>query len=177
MSCGRERPLLDSMRWLDRIDDPFIFGRVPQSLASVLIHLIFSTKNREPWLIDSIRDELHAYIGGVVASLGGAVLKTGSVADHIHFLISQPRTTAPADLVREIKISSTKWLKQQDKRFTGFQWQAGYGMFSVSPSHRKVLEAYIEGQAEHHKKTSFQDEFRTILSKYGVEWDERYVWD
>ncbi len=150
---------------------------MPQSLASLLVHLVFSTKDREPWLTDAIRDELHAYIGGIVASTVGVLLRAGSVTDHIHLLISHPRTMSPADLVKEIKIGSSKWLKQRDKHFSGFHWQSGYGIFSISPSDRAALEKYIAGQAEHHRKATFKEEYRRLLTKYGVAWDEKYVWD
>ncbi|WP_035600836.1 IS200/IS605 family transposase [Haloferula sp. BvORR071] len=150
---------------------------MPQSLASLLVHLVFSTEDREPCLADEFRDDLHGYIGGIVTRLGGHLLAAGSVADHIHLLISHPRTISPAELVKEIKIGSSKWIKDRDKRQAAFHWQGGYGMFSISPGHREDLEKYIANQAEHHRKTTFQDEFRKLLTKYGVEWDERYVWD
>jgi len=122
---------------------------VPQSLASLLVHLVFSTKDREAFLHDELRDALHAYIGGI----------------------------APADLVKEIKIGSSKWIKERDKRLSAFHWQGGYGMFSISPSHREALERYIGNQAEHHRVITFQEEYRRLLTRYGVEWDEQYVWD
>lgn len=150
---------------------------MPQSLASILVHLVFSTKNRETRLDDSVRDELHAYIGGVIRNGGGVLYRAGSVSDHIHLLISLPRTMAPSELVKEIIVSATKWLKEKDRKFAGFQWQAGYGMFSISPSHRDALERYISNQAEHHRKIDFQEEYRRLLTKYGVEWNEQYVWD
>ena len=150
---------------------------MPQSLASLLAHLVFSTKNRERWLPDELRDQLHAYIGGILASHGGILLKAGSVEDHIHLLVSHPRTMSPADLVKTIKIATSKWLKDRDRSFAGFQWQAGYGIFSISPGHRPALERYLANQAEHHRGTDFQEEYRRLLSRYGVEWDERYVWD
>ena len=150
---------------------------MPQSLASLLVHLVFSTKDREPLLPDEMRADLHAYIGGIVADCGGTLLAAGSVADHIHLLVSHPRTTSPADLVKEIKIGSSKWIKLRDPRLSGFHWQAGYGMFSISPAHRPALERYIARQAEHHRVIGFQEEYRRLLTRYGVEWDERYVWD
>ena len=150
---------------------------MPQSLAQILVHLVFSTKNREPWLADEIRDELHAYIGGVVENHKGTLLKSGSVADHIHLLIAQPRTCAPAELVQEIKTGSSKWLKTKSAGNAGFHWQAGYGVFSISPSHRPALEKYIANQAEHHRVVTFQEEYRRLLNKYGIQFDERYVWD
>lgn len=148
-----------------------------QSLAQILVHLVFSTKNREPLLPDPHRVELHAYIGGIIAHHEGVLLKAGSVADHIHLLISHPRTCAPAELVQEIKTGSSKWLKNDGRSTDSFHWQNGYGMFSVSPSHQPALESYLEGQAEHHRKVGFQEEYRKLLGKYGVQYNESYVWD
>ena len=150
---------------------------MPQSLAQILVHLVFSTKHREPVLEDTIHDELHAYTGGIIANLNGRLLKAGSVADHIHLLIAHPRTCSPADLVLDIKIGSSKWLKTRGPRYGDFHWQNGYGIFSVSPSGRPTIESYLEGQAEHHRKIAFQDEYRALLRKHGIEFDERYVWD
>lgn len=150
---------------------------MPQSLAQILVHLVFSTKNRERLLADDIRDELHAYIGGIAENHRGALLKAGSVADHIHLLLAHPRTSSPARLVEEIKTGSSKWLKTQGTRYSNFHWQGGYGMFSVSPSHRAALESYIGNQAEHHRTVTFQEEYRRLLNKYEIQYDERYVWD
>ena len=150
---------------------------MPQSLAQILVHLVFSTKSREPWLTGDVRDELHAYIGGIVENQKGTLLKAGSVADHIHLLIAHPRTCAPSDLVQEIKTGSSKWLKTKGPRYVDFHWQGGYGIFSISPTHRPALEQYIAKQAEHHREVTFQEEYRRLLNKYGIQFDERYVWD
>jgi putative transposase len=150
---------------------------MPQSLAQILVHLIFSTKNRESFLTDGDRDELHAYIGGIVGNLNGTLLKAGSVTDHVHLLIALPRTCGPAELVQAVKVGSSKWLKTRGASYSDFHWQGGYGIFSISPAHRQALEEYIANQAEHHRKVTFQDEYRRLLRKYGVEIDERYVWD
>lgn len=150
---------------------------MPQSLAQILVHLVFSTKDRTPVLEDGIRDELHAYIGGIVQNLHGTLLTAGSVADHIHLLIAHPRTCAPSDLVKEIKTGSSKWPKTRGTRYADFHWQAGYGFFSISPAHRPALEQYIANQEEHHRKVTFQEEYRRLLNKYGIEFDESYVWD
>jgi len=141
------------------------------------VHLVFSTKNREPLLEDGTRDELHAYIGGIIGNLGGTLLKAGSVANHILLLIAHPRTAAPSDLVQQIKPESSKWLKGQCSSCSNFHRQNGYGMFSISPNHRDALERYIDTQAEHHRTATFKDEYRRPLQKYHVEHDERYVWD
>jgi REP element-mobilizing transposase RayT len=107
----------------------------------------------------------------------GSLLKAGSVSDHIHLLILHPRTCAPAKLVQEIKTGSSKWLKTTDRKQGSFYWQNGYGMFSVSPSHRAPVEMYLENQAEHHRKVGFQEEYRQLLQKYGIQYNESYVWD
>ncbi len=150
---------------------------MPQSLAQILVHLVFSTKGREPLLAEDWRDKLHAYIGGIVENHKGTLLKAGSVEDHIHLLIAFPRTCSPADLVQEIKTGSSKWIKTQSPQLSNFHWQGGYGMFSVSPSHRDALDKYIANQAEHHRGVTFQEEYRRLLDKYGIVYDERYVWD
>ena len=150
---------------------------MPQSLAQILVHLVFSTKNRVPLLGDDIRDELHAYIGGIIENHKGTLLKSGSVTDHIHLLIAHPRTCAPSELVQEIKTGSSKWLKTKAAPYAEFHWQAGYGIFSISPTHRLALERYIANQAEHHRIVTFQDEYRRLLEKYEIPFDERYVWD
>jgi len=148
-----------------------------QSLAQLLIHLVFSTKNREEFLKDDSRDDLHAYIGGIVENHRGTLLKAGSVADHIHLLLAQPRTCSVSDLTQAIKIGSSTWLKTKCADNANFHWQSGYGAFSISPTHRTVLEKYIAGQAEHHQRVTFQDEFRRLLNQHGIQFDERYVWD
>jgi REP element-mobilizing transposase RayT len=150
---------------------------MPQSLAKILVHIVFSTKHREAVISDEIRDELHGYMGGILENLEGTLLKAGSVADHIHLLVAQPRTCTPSDLVREVKAGSSKWLRAKAARYARFHWQSGYGAFSISPSHRQALEKYIGNQKEHHRRVTFQEEFRRLLHKYGVPFDERYVWD
>lgn len=147
-----------------------------QSLANILVHLVFSTKNRERSISESISDELYAYIGGIVKRLNGVLIKAGSVEDHIHLLIVHPRTISPADLVKEIKTGSSKWLKTK-LNYPAFHWQGGYGMFSISPAHKSAVVNYISIQKEHHKQFSFQEEFRRLLEKYDIECDDRYVWD
>ena len=150
---------------------------MPQSLAQILVHLVFSTRNREPWIDDGIRDELHAYIAGIIENRKGTLLKAGSVSDHIHLFMVHPRTASPSDLVQEIKTGSSKWLKTKGAQYTLFHWQGGYGIFSISPGHRADVEVYVANQEEHHRRTTFQDEFRRLLHKYQIPFDERYVWD
>ena len=148
---------------------------MPQSLASVLIHLIFSTKNREPTIPHDRLAQLHAYIVGILDNLQCPSLRTGGVVDHTHTLFSLSRTATIAEVVEEVKKGSSKWMKQQG--VPHFAWQAGYAAFSVSESQKAAVIRYIEQQEEHHKRHSFQEEVRTFLARHGVAYDERYVWD
>ena len=151
---------------------------MPQSLAQVYLHVIFSTHGRRPFLADdSLRDETHHFIGGVCNQCDCPVLRVGGVADHVHVLCRLSRTLAVGDLVRELKRESSQWLKTKDTATADFSWQNGYGAFSVSPSHVDGLREYIEAQQEHHRVETFQDELRRLLTKYGLAWDERYLWD
>jgi putative transposase len=150
---------------------------MPQSLSTVIIHIIFSTKNREPWLDSDIRPRMHAYLATVCRDLGGDVLRVGGVSDHVRVLTTLPRTLAQAQMIEQIKKTSSKWIKNIDGRYLGFFWQRGYGAFSVSPSQVDAALQYIETQQDHHRTRTFQEEYRELLSKHGVEFDERYVWD
>lgn len=150
---------------------------MPQSLANVLIHLVFSTKDRAPCLIPSVCPALHAYLATVARNAGCECPRVGGVEDHVHLAIRFSRTTTIANLVEELKTSSSKWLKTQSSDLGGFAWQRGYGVFSVGPSDLDALLAYIDRQEEHHRTRTFQDEYRMFLTKYGVAFDERYVWD
>src|SRR5204862_3377884 len=109
---------------------------MPQSLAQILVHIVFSTKHRERIIDDAIRDELHAYTGGIIANFSGTLLKAGSVEDHMHLLAAHPRTCSPADFILEIKTGSSKWIKTKGARYHDFHWQLDYGMFYISPGHR-----------------------------------------
>jgi putative transposase len=151
---------------------------MPQSLAQIHLHLVFSTKNRYPFQLDhQYRDAMHAYLATVCSTMESPSLRVGGVADHVHLLVSFGRVGSVAELIRELKRSSSKWIKTQSKDLGKFEWQHGYGAFSVSPSHVEVLIEYIKNQETHHRKMTFQDEFRKLLKKYSVQYDERYVWD
>ena len=148
-----------------------------QSLSKIFIHLIFSTKNREQVLGDDIRPELHNYLGGILRDLGAPAIEIGSVADHVHALFLLARTKTMSDTVGELKRGSSVWLKTKGPAFAKFHWQNGYGAFSVSQSVLEDVRKYIRNQAEHHRQTTFQDEFRAFLQRHGVVFDERFVWD
>jgi putative transposase len=150
---------------------------MPQSLAFVLVHVIFSTKDRAPVLDAFVRPALYAYLATVARNAKCECFRVGGVADHVHLAVRLSRTTNVAEMVEKLKSSSSKWLKTQSSGLSKFAWQRGYGAFSVGPADLSVLIDYIDSQEMHHRKQSFQDEFRAFLKKYGVEFDERYVWD
>jgi putative transposase len=149
-----------------------------QSLAQIYLHVEFSTKGREPFLTDrDVRSRLHAYLSGTCRNHGSPSLLIGGVEDHIHLRCALGREACVSDLVRELKRESSRWLKTQRPELADFHWQGGYGAFSVSPSHLPALKRCIAGQEAHHHQETFQDKFRRLLTKYGVTFDERYVWD
>jgi putative transposase len=150
---------------------------MPQSLARLHIHLIFSTKNREPLLRDSVRDALHGYMAVVLQNLNCPPVLINSVPDHVHILFELARTVAVSDAVEEVKRTSSKWIKTQGPEFARFAWQAGYGAFAVSESNVAAVREYIASQREHHRVKSFQEEYRAFLQRHRVSFDEKYVWD
>jgi len=147
---------------------------MPQSLSLVIIHIIFSTKDRSDVLDKDISRELYLYLATIARNNDCECYRAGGASNHVHLAIRLSRTITIAKLIEELKTSSTKWLK---KHLPNFSWQRGYGAFSVGPSDLPALLAYIDTQEEHHRKHSFEDEFRALLKKYGVEHDERYIWD
>ncbi|HEX5471725.1 MAG TPA: IS200/IS605 family transposase [Lacipirellulaceae bacterium] len=150
---------------------------MPQSLAKVYLHAVFSTKNRAAALSDGWRDELFHVLGGTANNLGCQSLVVGGVADHVHMLFQLGRTISIADALGKIKSTSSNWVNQTRGLSNEFHWQAGYAAFSVSQSNVEAVREYIRRQPEHHARQSFQDELRDWLRRYEIEWDERYVWD
>jgi REP element-mobilizing transposase RayT len=148
-----------------------------QSLASILVHLVYSTKERQPFLTADVEPELYAYQGAVFRELGCPALIINGTADHLHALFRLSRTVPVCDLVEEVKKRSSKWLKTTGSTFSAFQWQAGYGAFSIGESGVEAAKRYIAHQKEHHRHKTFQEEFRMFLARYRMEYDERYVWD
>jgi REP element-mobilizing transposase RayT len=141
-------------------------------------HLIFSTKERYPYLTDAVmRDDMHRYLATVLRSHDCETIIVGGCAHHIHALFALSRNHSIAETVKEAKRTSSAWVKTIGRQHSKFQWQAGYGAFSVSQSHVSRVQQYIEQQEEHHRRRSFQDEFRALLKKYQIKFDERYVWD
>ena len=151
---------------------------MPQSLGNVIIHLVFSTKHRHPWLKVPIRKRLHAYMASTVRELERCeCYRVGGVEDHVHLAIRLSRTITVADLVQKVKTSSSRWIKEQDQALEQFAWQKGYAALSVNYTGLHRLLAYIDNQEEHHHIAGFQEEYRSFLTEHGVEFDERYVWD
>jgi putative transposase len=150
---------------------------MPQSLSNVLLHIIFSTKDREVWLDSKVRPRMHAYLANICRDLGATFVHVGGVSDHVDVITTLPRTISTADLIEKIKKTSSKWIKDIDPRYRGFFWQRGYGAFSVSPSQLEAVLKYVKRQEEHHRTRTFQEEYRDLLRKHGVDFDERYVLD
>ena len=150
---------------------------MPQSLAKVYLHLIFSTKHRERLIPPQIRPELHRYMGGILRELECNPVEINSEPDHAHVLFTLSRTEPISTVVGHLKKGSNDWLRRQGTEFSKFHWQAGYGVFSVSQSAVEEVREYIRTQEAHHGKLSFQEELRAFLRRYGLEFDEQYVWD
>ena len=150
---------------------------MPQSLSQLYVHLIFSTKHREPMLLSPMREDLHAYLEAVLNNQDSAALKVGGMSDHVHALFRLSKNIALAKIVEELKTSSSKWVKTQGRGLANFHWQSGYGAFSVSATDAEEVVEYIAQQETHHRVLSFQEEFRKLLEAHGIAYDERYVWD
>jgi REP element-mobilizing transposase RayT len=145
------------------------------TLVKIDIHLIFHVKSTSVKMRTEDLPRIFAYIGGIIKGLGGLPIEIGGMPDHMHILTSLPKTMSLAEFVRAVKADSSKWMKQLDPSYNTFAWQEGYGAFSVSPSLIDKTVKYIRGQAEHHKKRTFQEEYRLFLEAYGIEYDERYA--
>ncbi len=150
---------------------------MPQSLTRLYAHLIFSTKNRRPFLDDTVLPRMHGELATVLRQMDSPFVVVGGTADHVHILFDMGKMHPPFELVKEVKRKSSKFVKTLGIRYDNFYWQRGYGMFSVGPMQRSEVEGYIRNQKEHHRKLTFQDEFRAFLQRYEIEYDERYVWD
>ena len=150
---------------------------MPQSLSSVLVHLIFSTKHREPLITPTIEPSLHACMATILKDRHSPALTIGGMPDHIHILLSLSRTEALSDVVEGVKKGSSRWIKTMGAPFHGFYWQSGYGAFSIGPSGVAGTRRYIDSQREHHRTQTFQDEYLAFLGRYGIAFDERYMWD
>ena len=147
---------------------------MPSTHVSLHYHIVFSTKNRFPYIETAWRPRLHEYLGGTVRGLGGVPLQVGGVTDHVHLLVGLKAIHAVADIVREVKKASNSWVQETLDR--KFQWQEGYGAFTVSRGDIGEVSACIASQEEHHRKRTFQEEYLAFLEEQGIEYDPRYVW-
>jgi putative transposase len=146
-----------------------------QSFVQFYTHIVFHTKNNKDLIHEEIEDELYSYLGGILRNLKSIPIRIGGTTNHIHVLCTLPKTMAPADLVEEIKKSSSKWIKTKGKRFAYFYWQDGYGGFSVSNFHVDVIKNYISNQKKHHMTVSAMEEYKKLLDENGVDYDEKYL--
>ncbi len=147
-----------------------------QTLTSLIVHLVFSTKHRVPIITPEIEPDLFNYIGGILKNNSSPLLAAGGTSDHVHLLVSQSKNIALSDLLKDVKKDSSSWIKTKGTVFKDFHWQDGYGAFSISPSEVPAVKAYIANQKENHRKQTFQEELIQLLEEYGVEYDERYLW-
>ena len=150
---------------------------MPQSHTKLYAHLVFSTKNRQPFLDSNIRPRVHAYLATIIRDLDSPWVIVGGVEDHVHILFDMGKMHAPVEFVEKVKRESSKFVKTLGKNYEKFYWQRGYGMFSVSPRERDEAEAYVRNQEAHHRTMNFQEEYRALLQQYGIEYDEKHVWD
>jgi REP element-mobilizing transposase RayT len=148
-----------------------------QSLANIVVHLVFSTKVRRPLLRNEEREQLHAYITGILKNHGAPLIEINSVRDHVHILFAQSKNHVLSKIIEQVKSSTSGWLKTKGAWYADFAWQAGYGAFSVSAAHVEAVRKYIQIQHEHHKAEDFQTEYRRFCAKNGCPLDERYAWD
>ena len=148
-----------------------------QSLAKNLVHIIFSTKNRQPLIAPSVQDDLKAYLVGTLANLDSPSIETNCTEDHVHILCTISKNHSLAAILEELKKSSSKWVKGKGSEFEEFYWQSGYGAFSVSQSNVESVRRYIRDQQQHHREMTFEEELRRFLEKHQIKFDERYVWD
>ncbi len=148
---------------------------MPSTHLSLHYHLVFSTKNREPWMVPKDRNRIHEYIGGTIRGMKGIAHAVGGTADHIHIFAGLRATHCVADVMREVKSESSAWM-HNEFRLAGFAWQEGYGGFTVSASHFEPVRNYVLHQEEHHRRTSFQEEYVAMVKRGLVEYDENYLW-
>ena len=148
-----------------------------QTLVKMYTHIIFSTKKHQPFIKPDVEQELHSYIGGVIKQNGGIPFMINTMPDHIHILSTLPKNISLSKFLEEIKRNSSRWIKTKGKVYENFAWQGGYCGLSVSSSKTQAVSNYIANQKEHHKKMTFKEELIKFLKEYGIEYDERYLWD
>ena len=148
-----------------------------RTYTSLTYHLVFSTKYRRKFILPEFSEQLYQYIGGIIREKNGVLLEIGGVEDHIHIMAGIPSTIAVSDMMRFIKSNSSKWVNETNSPKTKFEWQPGFGAFTVSYSQQPAVRKYIQSQAEHHHKKTFEEEFVQILKTHGIEYDPKYVFE
>ena len=149
---------------------------MPQSLAKIILHIIFSTKDRQPLITATIKNGLFKFLATTCQDHGCFLFAVGGYVDHIHIVVFLAKTKAPADLIQHMKTDTSRWIKNHGREFANFHWQRGYGVFSVSESKLSLLRDYVANQEQHHQKQSFEDEFKMFLTKHDLKYDEQYLW-
>lgn len=147
------------------------------TFTSLTYHVVFGTKYRRPRITENVRDELYAYIGGIIRDERGYLLQIGGMPDHIHILAGFSPAVAVSDMLRQIKAGSSKWLNERQDMIDRFEWQTGYGAFTVSQSQVEAVRRYIQRQEEHHRARSFKDEYMALLKRHGIAFEERFLFD
>jgi putative transposase len=147
------------------------------TFTNLLTHIIFSTKDRMPFIDAELKPELHAYLGGMIREVNGKAYLINGTAGHVHLLVNLPPTIALSDAMKTVKANSSRWIADKWTAHRNFGWQIGYGAFSVSKSNVPAVIRYIENQEEHHRKTTFKEEFLEFLRVHEIDYDERYIWE
>jgi REP element-mobilizing transposase RayT len=150
---------------------------MPGTYTQILLHIVYSTKHREPWITSDVAERLYPYIGGIIRAEKGLLYDIGGIADHVHLYVRWRPDATISNLLKTVKSRSSLWVHQTFPQLAEFAWQAGYSAFSVSKSQEPALKKYIAGQAEHHKKEDFKTELLRFLRAHEIEFDERYVFD
>ena len=150
---------------------------MPQSLAKIYLHIVFSTRDRKPLIMPGIEDELHRYMAGILKNINSTALVINGTENHIHILNTLSRIVTVSKMLELVKKDSSKWIKTKGHQYANFYWQAGYGTFSVSSTKVEIVKKYIQNQKEHHRKKTFKEEYRDFLKEYKIDYDEKYVWE
>jgi REP element-mobilizing transposase RayT len=150
---------------------------MPSTYTNLLYHIVFSTKDRIPFITSDLQEELYRYIGGIIRAEGGVQLEIGGVTDHVHILAKIKPAISVSDMLGKIKANSSKWVNDHKMKMRKFGWQEGYAAFSVSESQVPAVREYIRNQEKHHRKHTYQEAFVALLERHGIEYDPRYLWD
>jgi REP element-mobilizing transposase RayT len=150
---------------------------MPGTYTNLLYHIVFSTKKRIPLISEKLQEDLYSYIGGIIRGERGALLEIGGMPDHVHLLVKLNPTKSVSEMLNRMKAKSSKWANQEKFKMRKFAWQDGYAAFSVSESQVGSVQRYIRTQKTHHRRRSFQDEFRALLTRHGIQFEERFLWD